>query len=132
VLLNTCDGDPRIWGDSMPINYIFQLSRDSNSRCFYMAKDAIGNDDNGWSVDEKSTFDSKLKLRAATAEEIARYQKHDKPISIFDLSGVEYCRKTEIHKTYPIIPSEVFLPILTIMEVVPKENYFPEVREIKL
>jgi len=44
----------------------------------------------------------------------------------------EYCRKTEIHKTYPIIPSEVFLPILTIMEVVPKENYFPEVREIKL
>ena len=132
VLLSTCDGESGVWGDCIPINYIYQLSRDSNSRCFYMAKDTRGNVDNGWSVDEESTFDSKLKLRAATTEEIALYQKHDGPVSIFDLSGVEYCRKTEIHKIYPITPSEVFLPTPTIMEVVPKENYFPEVREIKL
>lgn len=235
VLLSTCDGDPRIWGNSIPVNYIYQLSRDSNSRCFFMAKDTRGNVNNGWSVDEESTFDSKLKLRAATTEEIALYQKHDGPVSIFDiskplsgeenvqmghypfiqcfgkflsedrdsndtlnfynnfytnsgkgmyglkktcsitrenevnlvilepgcyyetnygqfllrengvadfvngdrksifdLSGVKYCRKTEIHKIYPITPSEAFLPTPTIMEVVPKENYFPEVREIKL
>ena len=205
-----------------------------------MAKDTRGNVDNGWSVVEESPFDSKLKLRAATTEEIALYQKHDGPVSIFDiskplseeekgvqigyyslgqcfgkfslqdregdgclnfynnfynsfigpsskgkyelkenwviprgnevnlvvlepgccyetnygqfllrengvadfvngdrksifdLSGVEYCRKTEIHKIYSITSSEVFLPTPTIMEVVPKENYFPEVKEIKL
>ncbi len=128
VLLSTCDGDPIIWGDSIPINYVYQLRRDSNSRRFYMAKDTRGNVGNGWGVDEKTTYDSKLKLRAATTEEIALYKKHDGPVSIFDiskpLSGKE--------KMYPITPSEVFLPTPTVMEVVPKENYFPEVREIKL
>lgn len=132
VLLSTCDGNPRVWGNSIPVNCIYQLSKDSNSRCFYMAKDTRGNVDNGWSVDEESTFDSKLKLRAATTEEIALYQKHDGPVSIFALRGVEYGRKIEIHKIYPITPSEAFLPTPTVMEVVPKENYFPEVREIKL
>lgn len=136
VLLSTCSGDPRGWRNSIPVNYIYQLSKDSNSRCFYMVKDAIGNIDNGWDVDEKRTFDSKLKLRAATTEEIALYQKHDKPISIFDLSDVTYCRKVEtlgiFDRSYLMSPKYSFLPTPTVMEVVPKENYFPEIREIKL
>ena len=238
VLLNTCDGDPRVWGNSIPINYIYQLSKDSNSRCFYMAKDARGDIDNGWGVDEKRTFDSKLELRAATLAEIELYQLHDKPISIFDiskplseeedvqmgyyplrqcfgkvssqdryangclnfynnffgsssegkyelkknwviakqkkknivilepgyyetnyghfllrengvtdfvngdrksifdLSFVTYCRKVKtlgiFDRSYLMSPKYSFLPTPTVMEVVPKENYFPEVREIKL
>ncbi len=232
VLLSTCNGESGVWGESMPVNYVYQLREDSSTHRFLLVKDALGNSDNGWQVQDK-TYDSKLKLRAATLTERDLYRLHNGPVSIFDISkplsenvqmgyyplqqcfgkfcfqdkdcegwlnfynnfsgygnegkhglkktwainrknvsvliiletgcyyetnygqfllrengvadfvngdrksifnldNVKYCRKVETHRVYPLTPIDSFLPTPTIMEVTSKENYFPEVREIKL
>lgn len=56
VLLSCCKGE-NTWKDSMPINYCYRLSMDSNQFSFSFEKDINGSIGNGWScIDKIDTF----------------------------------------------------------------------------
>jgi hypothetical protein len=81
VLLASCDVGVKWKG--IPINHCYKLEQESNSNHFFINKDTEGSISNGW---YHTPYDSKLKLRAATPEEIAEYKKLGKP---FDVTTLE-------------------------------------------
>ncbi len=86
VLLASCDGK-NCWKSSMPINHCYILKRDSHSLDIHIKLDAQGSTINGWS--SGSYYDSKMKIRAATPEEIAEYDRLGKPYDVTTLVGKE-------------------------------------------
>lgn len=73
VLLSSCDGS-NVWGYKIPNNYIYKLRGDSSTFNLSLEKDAVGGQ-NGWSTVKPSVY-NKMRLRAATPEEIAAYEKY--------------------------------------------------------
>jgi len=86
VLLASCDGKD-CWKSSMPINHCYILKRDSHSLDIHIELDAQGSTNNGWSCG--SYYDSKMKIRAATPEEIAEYDRLGKPYDVTTLGKVK-------------------------------------------
>jgi len=79
VLLAGCTGEDT-WGkDGIPVNHCYKLTTDSNSNSFYPDTDANESTTNGWS---SVNYNSKLKLRAATQEEIAEYKRLSRPFDV--------------------------------------------------
>ena len=85
VLLSTCDGDPDLWGKSIPINHVYKLRQKSSSLNFLIEKDMADSTTNGWKNGVKG-YSSKLKLRLATKSEKHAYEANGGPVSIFTIS----------------------------------------------
>jgi len=75
ILLSSCDGGD-CWS-SIPVNYVYKLSSDSDTLCFMIERNKRGVSD-GWSTSPATTL-KKLKLRAATWMEIQDYETWNKP-----------------------------------------------------
>lgn len=89
VLLAGCDGGDT-WPRSLPINHCYKLRKNSyeDKRGFHVILDTNGSDLNGWSCAGK--YDSKLKMRYATPQEIAEYERLGKPFDVTELKSEIY------------------------------------------
>lgn len=102
VLLASCDGG-NCWKSSIPINYCYKLRDNYDNHHFYPELDNKGSDTNGWSA--SYTYDSKMKVRAATAEEISEYKRLGKPYDVTTLVGKEQSMEAileEAKRRFPI------------------------------
>lgn len=80
VLLNTCSEDPNVWKLSMSVGFCYLLRSASDTFTFHIAQDNKGGNSNGWSIGSHSdNRPNKLKLRAASDQEIAEYKRLGKP-----------------------------------------------------
>ena len=101
VLLASCDGKD-CWKSSIPINHCYILKRDSHSLDIHIKLDAQGSTINGWS--SSSFYDSKMKIRAATPEEIAEYDRLGKPYDVTTLGKKDSIEDIleEAKRRYPV------------------------------
>lgn len=86
VLLAGCDGGDT-WPNSIPINHCYQLREDGDIFNFFIELDIKGSKSNSWYLSESSINSSddtnkKLKMRAATVDEIMTYQILERPFHI--------------------------------------------------
>ncbi len=87
VLLKACNGH-NCWRDSMPINYCYRLRKESTNYMFYPELDIKGDDSNGWWFPDSRVNDllyvenKQMEVRYATSDEIAMYEKLQKPFNI--------------------------------------------------
>lgn len=95
VLLADCKG-VNGWSDSLPIDHVYRLSKDSynDTRGFDVEIDLKGYPDNGWSCSSEYP-ECKLKMRAATVEEIDRYNLLNRPYPISDLLEITAEEETQ-------------------------------------
>jgi len=101
VLLAGCNGKDT-WQDSIPINYCYKLSRDSyeDARGFNVHVDkSLRN--NGWNGDSK--YESKLKFRKASKEEIEEYERIGKPFNVKEFNKP----KSLIGRWVKALPQEI-------------------------
>lgn len=82
VLLTDCDGG-NCWSDQIPINYCYKLRKNQNANYFYPELDIRNSKTNGWST---VPYNSKLKVRQASEEEIAEYDRLGKPYDVSTLN----------------------------------------------
>lgn len=82
VLLTSCDGG-NCWSNSIPVNHVYKLKEDYDKKHFYPELDINGSKNNGWHTTKNDNeYKSRMTARAATAEEIAAYDKENKPVHI--------------------------------------------------
>lgn len=101
VLLSSCDGK-NCWAHhgGWPENYCYELAEDSNSFYLTTVQSTNGYNGNHWGSNaegkEKDKEINKLKLRAATSQEIAYYKAYNKPFDVREL----YVKKTKENYNY--------------------------------
>ena len=72
VLADCCGGNN--W-TAIPTNHIYKLREDSHTFKILLEKDTMGSTTNGWTAAASCSLD-KMKLRKATLEEIAAYERY--------------------------------------------------------
>ena len=96
VLLKDSDHE----ASSIPTNYCYKLSEDSSSIEFIIEKDINDYKNNGWM--SANPLKLKLKLRAATLKETAKYHLLDKPFDVTTLES-EIIEKENYDYLIPIL-----------------------------
>lgn len=90
VLLSSCDGT-NCWMGSIPTDYCYKLSKDSNQYAFSIEED-INGIANGWIgplEDRLHVGVDKLDMRYATEDEICEYTRLGKPYRVKELKNKE-------------------------------------------
>jgi hypothetical protein len=88
VLLSTCNGNPKTWEGTIPVNYIYKLRSPADKYKFYPELDLKGSKTNGWSISASgrvvggTDILNKLNLRLATPLERNLYNKNKGPVKV--------------------------------------------------
>lgn len=89
VLLSTCNGVPKVWRDCMTIGFCYRLRKASDTYNFHVEQDNKGGLNNGWSVSlGMGHRPNQLKLRLASDQEVAEYNRLGKPYDVTKLTQI--------------------------------------------
>lgn len=92
VLLSTCNGDPNVWLNSIPVNYVYQLDKDFDWHHLSLVLDNNKTANNGWSISnlkENKLSYGKMTVRAATPYEIEDYIRAGGPVKANQIRAYE-------------------------------------------
>ncbi len=92
VLLTTCNGNPTLWGNSIPVDYVYQLQRDFDWCALNLVLDNNKSQGNGWSISgtkEWKKSHGKMTVRAATPYEIEDYIRAGRPVKANQIRAYE-------------------------------------------
>lgn len=92
VLLSTCNGDPNVWHNGIPVNYVYQLNRDFDWCHLSLVLDNNKIAGSSWSISnskKNKLSHGKMTVRAATPYEIEDYIRAGRPVKANQIRAYE-------------------------------------------